>query len=119
MILPLNLMTQPGETDGMDAAAHVEALARHLGGNPVDRVLVHDGELPAEATRNYAAVDSYPVEVDVAGLAALGSEVVAHDLLAAGDLVRHDPDKLRWAVLGELERARRPAARAAPRQEAS
>ena len=102
VILPLNLMTQPGETDGMDAAAHVEALARHLGSNLVDRVLVHSGELPKEATEAYAMVDSHPVEVDAAALAELGSEVVACDLLAAGDLVRHDPAKLRRAVLSEL-----------------
>ncbi len=111
VILPLNLMTQPGETDGMDAAAHVQALGRHLGGNLVDRVLVHRGELPAQATRHYEAVGSFPVAVDRAALAALGTDVVYRDLLAAGDLLRHDPEKLRHAVLAELGAGAEGAAR--------
>ena len=119
VILPLNLMTQPGETDGMDATAHLEALARHLGSNLVDRVLVHSGELPEEATEFYAMVDSYPVEVNPVGLAELGSEVVACDLLAAGELVRHDPAKLRHAVLSELDRVEADAAAAERRVEVS
>ena len=102
VILPLNLMTQPGETDDMDAAAHVEALARHLEGNLVDRVLVPAGELPSEVLANYAAVESYPVKVDAAALRSLGVEVEEVDLLAAGDLIRHDPEKLRLAIVAHL-----------------
>ena len=104
VILPLNLMTQPGETDGMDGAAHLEALARHVGDNGVDRMLVHQGRLPEEATSLYAAVESFPVQVDRAAISELGTEVVAYDLLAAGELVRHDSDKLRRAVLAEVDR---------------
>ena len=107
VVLPLNLMTQPGETDDMDAADHIEALARNLGGNLVDRVLVPAGELPREVLANYATVDSYPVEVDREALRGMGVEVVECDVLAGGDLIRHDPQKLSRAVIANLAGANR------------
>ena len=38
-----NLTTQPTETDGMDADAHVRTLVEHLGGRPLDVVIHHAG----------------------------------------------------------------------------
>jgi uncharacterized cofD-like protein len=39
----LNLSTQPGETTGFDASAHVDALLAHLPDLALDAVLLHDG----------------------------------------------------------------------------
>ncbi|MEM9290303.1 MAG: uridine diphosphate-N-acetylglucosamine-binding protein YvcK [Acidobacteriota bacterium] len=103
-VLPLNLMTQPGETDEMDALAHVQALERQAGAGLVDVVLVHRGPLPAGRVTQYAQAGSRPVEIDRQALEALGVEVVACDLLADGELLRHDPQKLSGAVLGLLRR---------------
>lgn len=41
-----NLRTQPGETSGLDAAAHVEALLAHAPGLHLDTVILHDGPPP-------------------------------------------------------------------------
>ena len=41
MVLLLNLMTQPGETDGMMGTDHLQALVRHAGAGIVDAVLVN------------------------------------------------------------------------------
>ena len=57
-----NLMTQPGQTDGMDAAAHEAAIARMLGRRP-DAVLVNTGLPPASLLRLYARHESAPVAV--------------------------------------------------------
>src|SRR6185295_2393330 len=38
VVLLLNLMTQPGETDGMMGVAHLEAIERHAGSRLVDAV---------------------------------------------------------------------------------
>lgn len=38
-----NLRTQPGETSGLDAAAHVDVVTQHLGGRALDVVVLHDG----------------------------------------------------------------------------
>jgi uncharacterized cofD-like protein len=99
VVLLMNLMTQPGETDGMDAVAHLEAIQRRAGDDLVDAVLVNRTPLPRQALGAYADTGSHPVEVDVAALTALGTMVVEGDLLAAGDLIRHDPAKLSLEAL--------------------
>ncbi len=103
--LLLNLMTQPGETDRMDAAAHVEAVERHAGGPLLEFALVNSAELPRQSLAAYAEAGSEPVAVDAAALGEKGVEVVAADLLADGALIRHDPAKLLRAVIELGERA--------------
>lgn len=99
VVLPLNLMTQPGETDGMSGPEHLDAIAAHVGAGLVHTVLVNDAPLPDAPLGLYEASGSVPVEVDVQGLRARGVEVVSQDLLAAGPLIRHDPSKLSAAVV--------------------
>jgi uncharacterized cofD-like protein len=110
VVLPLNLMTQPGETDGMDGLAHLEALRRQADDPLVDLALVNSTPLPPDLVRRYADEGAAPVRVDRDAFAAAGVEVVEADLLAEGDLIRHDPMKLARAVLDLA--ARREVARA-------
>lgn len=104
VVLLMNLMTQPGETDGMDAVAHLEAIQRRVGDDLVEVVLANRTPLPRQALGAYADTGSHPVEVDVAALTALGTTVVEKDLLAAGDLIRHDPAKLSLEALALASR---------------
>jgi uncharacterized cofD-like protein len=113
VVLLLNLMTQPGETDGMMGLAHLRAIERHAGGGLVDTVLYNSTAIPGALLGTYAAAGSEPVAVERADLARLGVELVGADLLAAGSLIRHDPEKLSHAVLALLEPAARRPARAA------
>ncbi len=103
--LLLNLMTQPGETDRMDAVAHVDAIERHAGGRLVELVVVNSAELPTQSLAAYSETGSEPVGVDDAALRERGIEVVGADLLADGPLIRHDPAKLRHAVMALAGRA--------------
>jgi uncharacterized cofD-like protein len=101
VVLLVNLMTQPGETDGMMAADHLRALVRHAGAGLVDAVLINSTPIPEALIHHYAETGSEPVAADRAALEELGAEIVEADLLAAdGDLIRHDPAKLASAVLG-------------------
>lgn len=101
-VLLLNLMTQPGETNGMDGAAHYRAVSRYLGGEVIDRVLVHRGELTDRRLLPYADQGAQPVALD--GNGEFGrAQKVERDLLADGDLIRHDPSKLARASLDLLE----------------
>ncbi len=114
--LLMNLMTQPGETDGLDGAAHLRAIERHGGPGLVDHVVVNTEAPSAERLARYLADGSVPVPVDATALAAGGVEVVAADLLAAEELIRHDPDKLAGALLSLVgEAAPLTAARKAPK----
>jgi uncharacterized cofD-like protein len=97
-VLVVNLFTQPGETDGFDAADHVHAVQRHLG-DVVDVALVNRPALPAAVADAARARGAAPVEVDRAAIDALGAVPVVTDLLAPGDAGRHDPQKLSRALL--------------------
>lgn len=100
--LVLNLMTQPGETDGLDAVAHLDAIERHIGPGVVDTLLAHAGELPAAQLAAYRAEGAEPVAVDRAAVARRGVRLELADLVApAGSdaLIRHDADRLAAAAL--------------------
>jgi len=99
VVLLLNLMTQPGETDELDGLAHLDAIEQHAGPGLVDRVLVNSTPLPEGPLRMYAVAGAKPVTVDRAAFERRGVEVVEADLLASGGLIRHDPRKLTEAVL--------------------
>jgi uncharacterized cofD-like protein len=103
-VLVVNLFTQPGETDGYTAADHVRALRRHLG-DVIDVALVHRPPVPVAIARAYADEGAAPVAFDRAALEALGVVPVVLDLLAPGDVGRHDPQKLARALLA-IARAR-------------
>jgi uncharacterized cofD-like protein len=104
VVLLLNLMTQPGETDGMDGMAHLEALRAQTHDPLVDAVLVNSRAPSSDLVQRYADLGAAPVAIDRAAFEAAGVAVIETDLLADGDLVRHDPTKLGAAVLGLLER---------------
>lgn len=100
VVVALNLMTQPGETDGMSGQDHLEAIERHVGRELVDVVLLNSTPLPADRLALYEATGSRPVELEAGALKARGITVVATDLLSETGLLRHDPAKLASAVLG-------------------
>jgi uncharacterized cofD-like protein len=99
-VLVVNLFTQPGETDGYDAADHVRAIERHVG-RVVDVALLHAAPAPPRLVESYAAQESHPVRLDREVLEAMGVVVAEADLLApGGDTARHDPGRLAAALLG-------------------
>ncbi|ABS26814.1 gluconeogenesis factor YvcK family protein [Anaeromyxobacter sp. Fw109-5] len=97
-VLVVNLFTQAGESDGLDAADHVRAVQRHLG-DVVDVALAQRPPLPAEAVAAYAAEGAEPVRVDREAIDAAGAVPMVADLIAGGAPGRHDPRKLARALL--------------------
>ena len=86
IVYVLNLMTQPGQTDGYTARQHLATLQPYLG-RPVDAVLVNNAPLPPDLLRLYEPQ---------------GARLVVNDLTAADagliatDLVEHpDAETLR------------------------
>jgi uncharacterized cofD-like protein len=108
VILLLNLMTQPGETDDMMGPAHLAAIEQNIGSGEsggsgraglVDAVLVNSRPIPGDLLSHYAETRSVPVAVERETLERTGTRVVEADLLAPGELIRHDPEKLATAIL--------------------
>jgi hypothetical protein len=91
-------MTQPGETDGFDAAEHVDRVMAALPGG-LDVAIVHEGALDPEAVAMYAAGGQQPVEPARERVAEMGVRVVAADVAEAGEVVRHSPDALAEVLL--------------------
>ncbi len=81
-----NARMQKGETEGLDAAAHVESLLAHAGPDTVDVVVVQSPPLPVDG-------------VDVGSLRGLGVRIVGADV--ASESGAHDPERLA-AVLSSL-----------------
>lgn len=86
----VNLMWQPGETTGFRASDHIAAIHQHAGMNLLDVAVVNTRAITAKQRRKYAAQKAQSVVHDVDQLARMGLQVVARDLLADGDVVRHD-----------------------------
>ena len=99
VILVMNLMTEPGETDGYTAVDHVLAIHRHVRGLPIDDVILNTSPLSQGMIDSYAAQGATPVSMDAELLHALGYQLRQCDVLADGPMVRHDSGKLAHAIL--------------------
>jgi uncharacterized cofD-like protein len=93
-----NVMTQPGETDGFTASAHVNALLDQAKARVFDTVVVNE-EPPERLLGAYAEEGQLPVTVDRAGIEALGIQFVPARVISETETVRHDPQKLAEAIL--------------------
>jgi uncharacterized cofD-like protein len=100
VVLVMNLMTEPGETDGMTAADHVRAVRRHAPGLRIHDVLLAATPISPRRLEAYADRGARLVTADLAALRALGCRPVRRHVLADGDKIRHDPGRLAAALIG-------------------
>lgn len=95
LVYIVNLITQDGETLGMDAADHVEALMEISGIRPPATLVAEKHEVTAVTPLD-------PVRVDPEVLATYGVDVVFGNLVdGAASWPQHDPNRLR-EVLRDL-----------------
>ncbi|KKZ12661.1 MAG: hypothetical protein TE42_03720 [Candidatus Synechococcus spongiarum SP3] len=116
-----NLMTQPGETDGLDVWDHVAAIGQHLGRQGVTPwlfpdVLAHSGHLDRPLVERYRSAGSEPVTCPVDKLRAKGlrphlammhARVESLNEDSASKSLRHDPVRLARAVMRFYRRHQR------------
>jgi uncharacterized cofD-like protein len=106
VVVVMNLMTEPGETDGMTAADHVRALRRHAPRLPIHDVLLAASPISARVRAAYAAYGAEPVAADLAALRALGCRPLRRRMVAPRGPLRHEPCRLATAVLRLAEERR-------------
>jgi uncharacterized cofD-like protein len=99
-----NVMTQPGETDQMTAADHVQALFSNAGARVCDFVIVNN-QAPHKLLGAYAEERQEPVVPDVERITALGLTPVEAPIISETITVRHDPGKLADIVIEVIDRA--------------
>ena len=101
-----NLMTQPGETDGYTARAHLEAVKKYAPEIHFDFVIVNDRRISGEQAELYAAEGAYQIGIDdpLEDVLDQTTEIVRADLLDGGEKVRHNTERLAEVVLACRER---------------
>jgi len=95
VIYVCNVANQRGETNGMDAADHVDALVRHGLGGVIDIALVHDS-VGHPVPSGFDPVPAGPEAL--ARIAAHGIVTVVRDLTDADDPRHHGSEKLLRAL---------------------
>ncbi|MBI4577417.1 MAG: YvcK family protein [Planctomycetes bacterium] len=102
-----NIMTQPGETIGYTLSDHVDAIRRHTRGDFVDVVFAHEGPIPDDVLDRYLESGAGPVRVDpdrCPGVRVLPGDFLGSNAPVAGSpagpVVRHDGERLAWALMG-------------------
>jgi uncharacterized cofD-like protein len=103
-----NLMTQPGETDGMTVAEHVRAIYRHTRRPLLDWVVINNQEISPDIARRYRAHGAEPVRTDLRELQQLGLRCAFENLLDEDGVVRHNSARLARLLVEEFV-TRRPA----------
>ncbi len=89
VVLVANLVSEPEEADGLDAAAQLQVVEQHAGGEFADAVLLHDGPIDADTLARYEAEGCHPLAWPA--LAGSGVRVHRRNLVACGHKIRHDP----------------------------
>ena len=89
-------MTQPGETDGFSAFAHVQKLLEYTDGVKfLDYVILNNQlDINPELLEKYATQGAYPVLNDSDKIIELGIKVVPANLISQDNLIRHNSNRL-------------------------
>jgi len=102
-----NLMTQPGETDGYNAQQHLTTVRDYAPQIHFDYILLNDRPITETQASLYAADGAYQIKWDADNSIERGAaEIIRADLLQAGEMVRHDPERLARAVIACADHAR-------------
>jgi len=98
-IYVVNVMTQPGETDGYKASDHVRAVIKHSCSAVMDYVIINSGQIPDYLLSRYLQDGSKPVECDSEVIEAMGYKTVTAPVINPTDVVRHSPELLAEVVM--------------------
>ena len=104
-----NLMTQPGETDGMSVADHVRAIYRHTKRPLFDCVVINQQAISPEVAKRYRSHGAESVIADLEELRKLELRCVFGNLLEEHAVVRHDSARLARLLVDEFVTKPRPA----------
>ncbi len=97
--LIMNIMTQDGESEGYTGADHVRALLRHACPGIVDVCIANSAVLPEEILAPYRAEGVEQLELDRAGIEAMGIVVKEYELATGTRYIRHDSEALAKAIM--------------------
>ncbi|MCD6540330.1 YvcK family protein, partial [Candidatus Bipolaricaulota bacterium] len=111
-VVVMNLMTQPGETEGFSASDHLRVLAEYVDLRRFHAVVVNTETPPPHVLERYRSEGSEPVQDDLWGPKIFGLRVIRAPLLSVVELegkptIKHDPVKLARVLVEETGAFRR------------
>ena len=100
-IFVCNLMTQPGETDGLSARRHLEIVREYAPEIDFDYVIVNSRPISDAQLSLYASEGAQQIGVhnSISPATVEGAEIVSGNLLDEGEMVRHNPERLAQVIL--------------------
>ncbi|HVF47324.1 MAG TPA: YvcK family protein [Pyrinomonadaceae bacterium] len=100
-IFVCNLMTQPGETDGLSARQHLEIVRQYAPRLEFDYVIINSHPISEAQMEKYTGEGAEQIGVhgSISPETIEGAEIVYGNLLDDGDKVRHHPEKLAQVLL--------------------
>jgi len=118
-LLISNLMTQPGETDGLTLSDHLSVLNEYVNLRRFDAILVNETEPDRGLLVGYIDEHASPVVDDLANPRPYGLDILRADLVgtapwAGKQTIKHDPAKLARVIVRQTQtfrsarRGRRP-----------
>lgn len=104
IIYVCNMMTQPGETDGLTASDHIKILNEYLGERKVEAVIVNKEAIDEETIKNYKTLQQKsPVEVDLNELKKMDVKVIKDKFVLIEDnKLRHNSIKVALNIFSYL-----------------
>lgn len=103
-IFVTNLMTKHGETNGFGLADFIREAHRYLGSeDSLDAVIANNHRYPDDVLIRYAEEQAFPVEPDIQEWGKSVPEIVLGDVANAGQLIRHDSQKLAKLIISTHE----------------
>jgi len=115
-VFVLNLMPEPGETEGFDAVRHLDVIADHLGFQPFQHVIFNTAPVPPALAASYAERGSLPITVttnDIAAMRERGVHPFGAPLACEGPAgrIRHHPGRIGAAIMACTRFARQQRSR--------
>jgi len=108
----VNIMTQPGETDGFSAYDHLRVFVEHTDPRLVDVCMVNVKPVPPEMIEKYREKGAGLVRLDLDQIREKGYEVIEGTILKVDGQVRHDPTALSRLIFGHYYKLTRTPASA-------
>lgn len=100
----VNIMTEPGETEGFDALDHLQALSPYLSPQTFDFAVVNVGDMPTKLLNRYAKEGAQKVDNKSLFQYSRGPQVIKGDLVQLVELegkttIKHDSHRLAEAII--------------------
>lgn len=98
-IYVVNVMTQPGETQGYTASDHVKAVVKHSNKDIMEYVVINKEKIPERLLLRYHDDNAEPVFGDSENIEKMGYNVITDAIINHNNVIRHSPEKLARLIM--------------------